>query len=138
MTTGTAPELAAVAAIGPIRSRHTHEALRRSSSRGRSGSLTVVFLEQKSWSEAEVSYAISRRVGTAVVRNRLRRRLKAIMTELAPSLVAGAYVVRTGPGSSTLDYEELRAAMSRALERATHRQRPLTPSEDPDHVGDTT
>ena len=125
-------------AIGPIRSRHTHEALRRSSSRGRSGPLTVLFLEQKSWSEAEVSYAISRRVGTAVVRNRLRRRLKAIMTELAPSLVAGAYVVRTGPGSSTLDYEELRVAMSRALERATHRQSPLTPSEHPDHVGDTT
>jgi ribonuclease P protein component len=113
-----------VVAIGPIRSRHTHEALRRSSSRGRSGSLTVLFLEQNSWSEAEVAYAISRRVGTAVVRNRLRRRLKAIMTELAPSLVAGAYVVRTGPGSSTLDYEELRVAMSRAVERATHRQSP--------------
>ena len=127
-----------MAAIGPIRSRHTHEALRRSSSRGRSGPLTVLFLEQKSWSDAEVSYAISRRVGTAVVRNRLRRRLKAIMTELAPSLVAGAYVVRTGPGSSTLDYEELRVAMSRALERATRRQSPLTPSEQPDHVGDTT
>ena len=113
-----------MAAIGPIRSRHTHEALRRSSSRGRSGPLTVLFLEQKSWSDVEVSYAISRRVGTAVVRNRLRRRLKAIMTELAPSLVAGAYVVRTGPGSSTLDYEELRVAMSRALERATRRQIP--------------
>jgi ribonuclease P protein component len=113
-----------VVAIGPIRSHHTHEALRRSSSRGRSGSLTVLFLEQKSWSEAQVSYAIGRRVGTAVVRNRLRRRLKAIVTELAPSLVAGAYVVRTGPGSSTLDYEELRVAMSRALERATHRQPP--------------
>jgi ribonuclease P protein component len=103
--------------------------------------LTVLFLEQKSWSEAEVSYAINRRVGTAVVRNRLRRRLKAIMTELAPSLLAGAYVVRTGPDSSTLGYEELRVAMSRAVEKATRRQSPLIPSDHPDHpdhVGDTT
>jgi ribonuclease P protein component len=125
-------------AIGPIRSHHTHEALRRSSSRGRSGSLTVLFLKQESWSEAEVSYAIGRRVGTAVVRNRLRRRLKAIMSELAPSLLAGAYVVRTGPGSSTLEYGELRVALSRAVEKATQHQSPHTPSEHPDEVGDTT
>lgn len=116
------------ATIGPVRSRHTHEALRRSSSRGRSGPLTVAFVEDSSWSGAEVAYAINRKVGIAVVRNRLRRRLKAIMAEMAPSLPAGAYVVRAGPDAPSLGFEELKVAMSQALKKATHRQVGLYPT----------
>jgi ribonuclease P protein component len=119
------------ATIGPVRSRHTHEALRRSSSRGRSGPLTVAFVGNSSWSGAEVAYAINRRVGIAVVRNRLRRRLKAIMAEVAPSLPTGAYVVRTGPDAPSLGFEELKVAMSQALEKATHH--PVGPSPTGSH-----
>ncbi len=66
-----------------------------------------------------MAYAINRKVGNAVVRNRLRRRLRAIMAEQAASLPAGAYVVRTGPAGSSLGFDELKVAMSRALEKAT-------------------
>jgi ribonuclease P protein component len=123
------------ATIGPVRSRHTHEALRRSSSRGRSGPLTVAFVGNSSWSGAEVAYAINRRVGIAVVRNRLRRRLKAIMAEVAPSLPTGAYVVRTGPDAPSLGFEELKVAMTQALEKATHHPVGPTPTGSHQRVG---
>lgn len=68
-----------------------------------------------------MAYAINRRVGNAVVRNRLRRRMRAIMAEQASSLPVGAYVVSTGPGGPQLGFDELKVAMSQALERATGR-----------------
>jgi ribonuclease P protein component len=116
---GHASARAPVRAVGPIRSRHTFVGLRHTPFRGRAGPLTVTFLQQSTWSRTEVAYAISRRVGSAVVRNRLRRRLRAIMAEQAPLLPVGAYVVSTGPGGPELDFDELKVAMSQALEKAT-------------------
>ncbi len=66
-----------------------------------------------------MGYAVNRKVGSAVVRNRLKRRLRAIVSDQAASLPAGAYVVRTGPGGSLLGFDELKDAMTRALEKAT-------------------
>ncbi len=66
-----------------------------------------------------MAYAIHRRVGTAVVRNRVRRRARAVIGELASSLPIGAYVVHIGPGGPGLTFDELKVAMSRAIERAT-------------------
>jgi ribonuclease P protein component len=122
-----------VVAVGPIRSRRTFEALRHTPLRGRSGPLTVSFLEQKTWSKTEVAYAINRRTGNAVARNRLRRRMRAIMAEEAPALPVGAYVVSTGPTGPMLDFDELKVAMSQALERATRRRARPSPTA---HCGD--
>jgi ribonuclease P protein component len=80
--------------------------------------VAVSFLAQGTWSRPEVAYAINRQVGSAVVRNRLRRRLRAIVSEQASSLPVGAYVVRTGPVGASMGFNELKVAMSQALERA--------------------
>ena len=69
-----------------------------------------------------MAYAITHRVGNAVARNRLRRRLRAIVSEQAPTLPVGAYVVSTGPGGPLLGFDELKVAMSQALEKATKRR----------------
>jgi ribonuclease P protein component len=66
-----------------------------------------------------VAYAINRKVGSAVVRNRLRRRLRAIVSERATELPVGAYVVGTNPAGPQLNFDELKVAMGRALEKAT-------------------
>ena len=60
---------------------------------------------------------MGRRVGKAVVRNRVRRRLRAIVasTPLAP----GAYLVGVSPEAAALPFEELRAHVDRALRAAT-------------------
>lgn len=115
---GTPSAVGVSSGVGPIRSRRTFDELRRSASRGRSGPVAVSFLAQGTWSRPEVAYAINRQVGSAVVRNRLRRRLRAIVSEQASSLPVGAYVVRTGPVGASMGFNELKVAMSQALERA--------------------
>jgi ribonuclease P protein component len=112
------PEGRSGSLVGPIRSRRTFEELRRSSSRGRAGPLAVSVVMQPSWSEVKVAYAVNRRVGNAVKRNRLKRRLRAIVSEQAAHLPAGAYLVHAGPGGPLLGFEQLRVAMSQAVERA--------------------
>jgi ribonuclease P protein component len=106
-------------ACGSIRSRRTFDQLRRSALRGRSGPLTVSYLPEPAWDRPQVGYAIGRRVGNAVVRNRLRRRLRAIVGEQEPNLPVGAYMVVSGPGGPRLGYNELKVAMSQAVEKAT-------------------
>ena len=64
---------------------------------------------------------MSRKVGNAVQRNLLRRRLRAIMTEQAADLPVGAYLVRSADGGPALDFDELKVAMSRALDKAMNR-----------------
>ena len=114
-------EFSAKAGLASVRTRQVFESLRRSRSRGRSGPLSVAFVPQNSWSELEVAFAINRQVGNAVTRNRLRRRLRSILSEAAPNLPGGAYLVRTGPDASKLAFDELKVAMSQALEQATRR-----------------
>ena len=62
---------------------------------------------------------VNRKVGNAVRRNRLRRRMRAIMSEQAEGLPVGAYIVRSTPDGAMLEFDELKVAMSQAVEKAT-------------------
>ena len=65
-----------------------------------------------------VAFAISRRVGPAVVRNRLRRRLRDEMAALAKAdrLPVGAYLIGLAPAAAELDGPILREHLRTALE----------------------
>jgi ribonuclease P protein component len=72
---------------------------------------------------ARVAYAIPRPVGSAVVRNRLRRRLRAIFVEIdrsARALPAGDYLVRVRPGASDLSFDELRHHLAEAIDELSN------------------
>ncbi len=59
-----------------------------------------------------VAYAVSRAVGNSVVRNRVRRRLRAATREHAQLLQPGwGYVVRVHPNAATSTYRELQSAL---------------------------
>ena len=60
--------------------------------------------------EVRVAYGIGRSVGNAVVRNRLRRRLRAVMTgvDAHGGLPAGDYLVRAEPSAAGATFAELR------------------------------
>ena len=63
----------------------------------------------------DVAYAISRKVGGAVVRNRIRRRLRALVDGLDPPR-SGSYLIRCGLETGQLSYEQLQHHLYRALE----------------------
>jgi ribonuclease P protein component len=65
-----------------------------------------------------VAFAIGRPVGSAVVRNRVRRRLRHLLAACDPAtLPPGTYLFRLAPSIATLSYQELSATVIRALER---------------------
>lgn len=69
-----------------------------------------------------VAFAVGRRAGGAVVRNRIRRRLRAAMRELAAepsSLPSGLYLVGASSRAATMPFDELRGQLARAVAEAT-------------------
>jgi ribonuclease P protein component len=69
-----------------------------------------------------VAYAVGRRVGPAVVRNRVRRRLREAIRSLdraSGGLPPGAYLVSVRPAAASLSYADLRADLAGAGAAAT-------------------
>jgi ribonuclease P protein component len=96
-----------------VRGRDSFSALSRHGRRVREGPLTVV--HRAGPDEVRVAFAISRKVGSAVVRNRLRRRLRALWPTLqAPN---GDYLVITAPGAAALPFLELGDRLRAAITR---------------------
>ena len=63
-----------------------------------------------------VAYAVSRRVGGAVARNRIRRRLRAVVRAEAARLEpACAYLISAGPTAIDAPFSELRATFRAIL-----------------------
>lgn len=136
MSAGRSRSRPARCRVGPVRQRRTFDRLRRTPRRGRHGPISIRFVPETSWSEAEVAYVIGRSIGGAVVRNRLRRRLRAILADPNRPLAPGAYLVRAEPGAAELDFAELRRAVHRARERAApDRTGPSRP--EPELAGST-
>lgn len=78
-----------------------------------------MFVPGASGDPPRVAYAIGRTVGGAVVRNRLRRQLRAVLCEFGPLLHPGAYLVAAAPGAASLSFGELRTAVAEAIEHLT-------------------
>ena len=102
-----------------IRDRATFEALRHSEARARRGPVTVTYAPVGTAPRPRVAYAIGKRAGSAVTRNRIRRRLRAAAS--TADLRPGAYLVSAGPAAATLPYEELKSEVVRAMTAASTR-----------------
>lgn len=67
-------------------------------------------------------FIISKRVGVAVVRNRLRRRLKGISLEVLSERPVGLDIVyRLNPEATDLSYDELRTSARAAISGAVRK-----------------
>jgi ribonuclease P protein component len=92
--------------IWRIDRRDIFEAL-RGGRRQRLGPLTVTWVPGDPAEPPRVAFSIGRRVGDAVVRNRLRRRLRMLMRQAAPRMKSGAYLVGVAPEAGALSFHEL-------------------------------
>ncbi|WP_436794070.1 ribonuclease P protein component [Actinospongicola halichondriae] len=105
--------------------RRDFASLGASRSRGRSGPVRVVHAPNPVSPDDEpvdpdhraVAYGIGRSVGNAVVRNRVRRRLRVLMRECLDEglLGPGQFLVSVGPGVVSLEFGELRTHLRSAL-----------------------
>ncbi len=79
----------------------------------RSGPLWVAWAASPEGVPPCLAFAIGKRVGGAVVRNRLRRRLRAVVASLAPG--PGDYLVGADPAAGDLSSSDLKALVRHAL-----------------------
>jgi ribonuclease P protein component len=110
-----------------MRGRASFLDVRHNGVRSRAGAISVAFVPRDDGGPARVGYAVTRRVGRAVVRNRLRRRLRAALSELirvnSTTLRGGLYVITPTPAAIGLSFPELRDTLAAALEKSSRQGR---------------
>ena len=93
----------------------------RSGHRSGSRTLVVHLGRDDAGTPARAGFVVSKAVGNAVVRNRVKRRLRHLTREHLPSLQelpgSAVLVVRALPASATASYAELGADLDRCLTR---------------------
>ena len=110
--------------VDRVRDRATFLAFRRARRRVRRGPITITFVPAAPADpRVRVAYAVGRKVGGAVVRNRLRRRLRAVVAERGPALPPGAYLVGATAEAAPLSFGELQAIMSEVLQAVSEAAR---------------
>lgn len=103
---------------GRIRTRRRFARLATPSARGASGPLRVAYSDDPDASGVDVAFAVPRKVGSAVERNRIRRRLRAAVDGLDPAPPAGSYLIRCDIQTGQLSYDQLAHHLREALGRA--------------------
>jgi ribonuclease P protein component len=109
--------------VGRITSRAAFVDLQRSRCRGASGPVRATFVpaddkDPDAGVYPQVGYAIGRNCGGAVVRNRLRRRVREVVRHCAPELPRGRYLLRLEAAAADTPAAVLRVHVMQALQRA--------------------
>ena len=95
-----------------------HSEFQRVYQRGKNAHSTSIALFYLPLSgEKKVGYTASKKVGNAVVRNRCKRRLRALYDELSPTLQDGWYVFVAKKGLFDNPFEDVRRDCKYVLKR---------------------
>ena len=95
-------------AAARVNTRHDHRMVAQSGCRARRGSLVVSFASAGEGAGARAGVVAGRRVGPAVVRNRVKRRLRELLRLQLDSLSPDSMVVvRALPGAAGASYPQL-------------------------------
>jgi ribonuclease P protein component len=105
--------------IGRVHDRRSFLRLRAEGRRGRSGPVSVTAVLDPAVDPPRLAFAVGRRTGNAVVRNRVRRRLRAAASAAPPA--PGLYMVQAGPAATDLAFGELASHLDAAFAAAAQR-----------------
>lgn len=112
----------AVGLIAGLSGRASFTRLRTEGARVRSGPVRLRFgpASGAGIDEPRLGFALGRHIGGAVVRNRLRRRMRAIVVEMhsAHPLPVGDYLFSATRAASSLEFQELSAAIEGCIGEA--------------------
>jgi len=105
--------------IGRITERRAFERLSRHGRRAQTDTLWCRYLADPAAVPPQVAFAIGRSVGSAVVRNRLRRRLRELIraatVEEPPRFRGGQLVIGARPGAGERSFDQLGREVSELL-----------------------
>jgi ribonuclease P protein component len=108
------------------RSADFSRAVRRGTRAGRS-TLVVHLMPRADGERARVGFVVSKAVGGAVVRNLVKRRLRAILRGHLTGLAGNDVVVRALPGAAGARFSDLATDVGGAVETARRRAAGVVP-----------
>ena len=91
------------------------ERLAREGRTARARGLWVSAIMDSSLGETQVAYAIGRKAGGAVRRNRLKRQLREIVRSCSHTVGPGWYLVGVSAGVDHLTFQQMESTLSRLL-----------------------
>ena len=104
--------------IWRVRDRHSFRRLGVEGQRCRAGLLWCTYVADPTLTPPRVAFALGRTLGPAVARNRLRRRLRVLLSSV--DLPPGLYLIGAGPGVVERSYIELTFDVERLVRRLPH------------------
>jgi ribonuclease P protein component len=99
--------------IWRVRERSSFRRLSADGRRTRAGALWCTYVIDPTITPPQVAFAIGRACGPAVVRNRLRRRLRAQLAATPPP--PGLYLIGARPDAARQSFDELGVDLQRIL-----------------------
>ncbi len=92
----------------PLSSKKSFRKLAEQGKRARSGSLSLIYRLDESQDTINVAYSVGKKVGKAVVRNKIKRRLRSLVRDCSDQLIGGDYLVIVSPKVVNSRFSELR------------------------------
>ncbi len=94
--------------VHPLSSRRSFQRLSRTGKRAKSKDLSLIYRLDDSQDAINVAYSVGKKVGNAVVRNKVKRRLRTLVRECSCQMPHGDYLLMVSSRVAEMEFSELR------------------------------